>query len=222
MYDPNAFYTPPQPEYYPRYPAPPAPAKTRSVPAMVFMILSFVCLAASLGIFIYYCIRYTTGYEYEIDSDPYVLYSVCVMGGHVLMLGGAALMMSGMIIGNRGYKLVGAGLLLMVPVCLIRRLVYTVMYMGSFLAEDYAILQILAGIVLINGVILSGVGCLARIKGLKLTGAILMLNGFCFSDLLIPLVFQAYYPEWTDVVYTLGVVLAAVAVILYPVRRRSA
>lgn len=30
MYDPNAFYTPPQPEYYPRYPAPPAPAKTRS------------------------------------------------------------------------------------------------------------------------------------------------------------------------------------------------
>jgi hypothetical protein len=23
MYDPNAFYTPPQPEYYPRYPAPP-------------------------------------------------------------------------------------------------------------------------------------------------------------------------------------------------------
>ena len=28
MYDPNAFYTPPQPEYYPRYPAPPAPAKT--------------------------------------------------------------------------------------------------------------------------------------------------------------------------------------------------
>ena len=193
----------------------PVPAVThkKAIGSMILMILALSFLAYPLFLYIRNnidsAIHYGSGYAWI-----YLLGYFCLLTGLTLMLVGA-------IIGSRGSVLFGVGLLLLLVFQFEVRVLS--FFLDTYVHYEIRLIQLLLGLVLITGTVLAAIGCLARVKALKIVGGILMLVFFVLAYILevgywISMA-GIQYLRVDTLLYFLGFLLVCVAVLLFPIRR---
>ena len=206
----------PQPPYGYRQPqAAPAVTHKKAIGSMIMMILAMLFLAYPLGISLVNNLE--NAFDYGSSSAwLWILGDLGLITGLILMLVGA-------IIGSRGSALFGVGLLL----CLAYQFVdciYSVIDMWDFYEEGINVLLLGAGVMLATGTLLAAIGCLARVKALKIVGGILMLVNFPIVWILDFATLIEWYSENITfiVIYLLrfvGFLFVCIAVLAFPIRR---
>ena len=180
---------------------------------MILMILALSFLAYPLFLYIRNnidsAIHYGSGYAWI-----YLLGYFCLLTGLTLMLVGA-------IIGSRGSVLFGVGLLLLLVFQFEVRVLS--FFLDTYVHYEIRLIQLLLGLVLITGTVLAAIGCLARVKAMKIVGGILMLVFFVLAYILevgywISMA-GIQYLRVDTFLYFLGFLLVCVAVLLFPIRR---
>lgn len=193
----------------------PVPAVThkKAIGSMILMILALSFLAYPLFLYIRNnidsAIHYGSGYAWI-----YLLGYFCLLTGLTLMLVGA-------IIGSRGSVLFGVGLLLLLVFQFEVRVLS--FFLDTYVHYEIRLIQLLLGLVLITGTVLAAIGCLARVKALKIVGGILMLVFFVLAYILevgywISMA-GIQYLRVDTFLYFFGFLLVCVAVLLFPIRR---
>lgn len=226
---------PQQPQYYyqqPRQPygyqQPPygyrqpqtAPAVThkKAVGSMIMMLLALTLLAYPLARYI------VANLQGALDYGSGASWMSLI--GHLCLAAGLILMLVGAIIGSRGSVLFGVGLL----ICLVCQLVIRIYFpiLNAYLYnnngyEGYWILLLALGVILVTGTVLAAIGCLARVKALKIVGGILMLVNFVLLWVLELLPWMDWYGSGyfqpINVLYFVGILFACIAVLAFPLRR---
>ena len=205
----------PQQSYGVRQPAAvQAVTHKKAICSMVMMIIALSLLAYPLG-------------DYTILNFSIVIggtastYTWLVLLAHLSFWTALILMLVGAIIGSRGSVLFGVGLLLCLIPLLVKRIYYVIDRIGYY--EELGVVLILFGTVLILGTLLAGIGCLARIKALKIVGGILMIVNFPIVRILYFAVeierYGANALDLEDVLYFLGCIFVCIAVLAFPIRR---
>lgn len=204
-----------QPYGYRQPQAAPAVTHKKAIGSMIMMILALLFLAYPLGISLVNNLE--NAFDYGSGSAwLWILGDLGLITGLILMLVGA-------IIGSRGSALFGVGLLL----CLAFQFVdciYSVIDMWDFYEEGVNVLLLGAGVMLATGTLLAAIGCLARVKALKIVGGILMLVNFPIVWILDFATLIEWYSENIAfiVIYLLrfvGFLFACIAVLALPIRR---
>lgn len=205
----------PQQSYGVRQPAAvQAVTHKKAICSMVMMIIALSLLAYPLG-------------DYTILNFSIVIggtastYTWLVLLAHLSFWTALILMLVGAIIGSRGSVLFGVGLLLCLIPLLVKRIYYVIDRIGYY--EELGVVLILFGTVLILGTLLAGIGCLARVKALKIVGGILMVINFPLVRFLYFAVeierYGANALDLEDVLYFLGCIFVCIAVLTFPIRR---
>ena len=143
---------------------------------------------------------------------------------NLILLAGLILMLIGAIQGSRGYKLFGIGLLLILAYLFYNHFVGILLQWNRY-DEGINVLLLMFGTILITGNILAAIGCLVRVKALKIIGGILMLVN-------IPIVWFLEFGTMLDrlsrynsshlPVYFLrliGFIFLCIAVLAFPIRK---
>ena len=218
---PQYGYQQPQYGYQPVPPSPygiqrqaaPAVTHKKAIGSMIMMFIALTLLAYPLSTFL---IR-----NFSNAFRGGTTYTWLVLIGHLNLAVGIVLMLVGAIIGSRGHALFGVGILLCLVCALVKRIYYVVDRIDYF--EEIGVVMLLLGLILVIGMILAGIGCLARVKALKIVGGILTLMNF----ILVRLLFFGFTAEQTgtnpidleDVLYLFGCVFLCVAILVFPIRK---
>ena len=206
-----------QPQYgYGQPRSNPAPqGHTKAIGSMVMMI---ICLSFLLYPLISYIINNFDG-AFSYGGT----YTWLVLIAHLCLLTGTILMLVGAILGSRGHKLFGIGVLLCIPCAVVKRIYFTIMMIDYY--EGFGVLLLVFGVMMFVGLILAGVGCLARRRGLKVTGGILALVGFILAGGLYMIYGMSNYGvDWIDleeILYYFGGIFGLVSILPFPIRREK-
>ena len=205
-----------QPQYgYRAAPVRPPITHKKAIGTMVMMIIALI-------LFVYPLFYFISSYVGEA-VDYHSSYCWFMVISYLCLLAGLVLILVGAIIGSRGYKLFGIGLML-VLVCQLIKYVWLPLYQIGldYLRGDTSV-RIFFGFFLITGTIMAGIGSLARVKGLKIAGGILMLIFFFFTQIYFSL--RSLYSPFRTIetlFYFLGGIFACIAVLTFPIRRVKA
>ena len=213
------YQQPQQPQYgYRQTQAAPTVTHTKAIGSMVMMIIALTLLAYPL--YSYLANNFRSAFGYGSSQSWLALIA------HLSLTAGLILMLVGAIIGSRGHALFGVGLLLCVGCLLYVRLYTPIVNTGSYAAfgfDGLGELLFLIGLFLVTGAVLAAVGCLARVKALKIVGGILMLVNFplVWFLSLIPMLNRLGVRgvQLQTILYFLGMLFVCIAVLAFPIRR---
>ena len=189
---------------------------------MVLMILALILLTVCCVYFLeklFDAIDFYDDYKSYCADEILTVYYLRV-AGIFAFLAGFVLMLVGSIRGSRGNVLFGIGILLGVLYLYMTHLHYLFKYIDE-LNDDASILLILT-LSALSGVIMAGIGCLTKVKGLKIAGAIVMI--VCFLGMIggyatINTRAMDDEPGTMQMLGIAGTILMCVAILTYPLVR---
>ena len=215
-----------QPQTYGQSPLqnPAVQGHKKAIGSLVMAILALVFLAAPI---IYYLPKLIDAADsvnsYFRNSSLSTVYTMRIISCFVLAAS-LILMLIGAIRGSRGFVLYGIGTLLLLLFVFFKHL-YELMDNIDHLSDEGNTLLVTC-LICCLGIILAGIGCLTRVKGLKIAGAIIMLIAFIgiagvYMDMNI---FERHSDEekTMEVLGMLGTVFASIGVICFPLRKPKA
>ena len=215
-----------QPQTYGQSPLqnPAVQGHKKAIGSLVMAILALVFLAAPI---IYYLPKLIDAADsvnsYFRNSSLSTIYTMRIISCFVLAAS-LILMLIGAIRGSRGFVLYGIGTLLLLLFVFFKHL-YELMDNIDHLSDEGNTLLVTC-LICCLGVILAGIGCLTRVKGLKIAGAIIMLIAFIgiagvYMDMNI---FERHSDEekTMEVLGMLGTMFASIGVICFPLRKPKA
>ena len=187
-------------------------------------ILALVFLAAPI---IYYLPKLIDAADsmnsYFRDSSLSTTYTMRIISCFVLAAS-LILMLIGAIRGSRGFVLYGIGTLLLLLFVFFKHL-YELTDNIDHLSDEGNTLLV-ACLVCCLGIILAGIGCLTRVKGLKIAGAIITLvSVFGIAGVYMDMrIFEFHNDEEKamEVLAVLGMMFACIGVICFPLRKPKA
>ena len=139
--------------------------------------------------------------------------------GYLFLTAGVALLLVGAIMGSRGRKLFGVGLLLCIVCQLTNRVYVPIFWLELGMRNEFVIVLILFGAFLVISTVLTAIGCLARVKVLKILGGILMLVSYLlYVVVYVAMVFSAFR-YLSNILYFLGILFVCIAVLTFPIRK---
>ena len=212
-----------QPQTYGQSPLqnPAVQGHKKAIGSLVMAILALVFLAAPI---IYYLPKLIDAADsvnsYFRNSSLSTIYTMRIISCFVLAAS-LILMLIGAIRGSRGFVLYGIGTLLLLLFVFFKHL-YELTDNIDHLSDEGNTLLVTC-LICCLGIILAGIGCLTRVKGLKIAGAIIMLIAFIgiagvYMDMNI---FERHSDEekTMEVLGMLGTVFASIGVICFPLRK---
>ena len=215
-----------QPQTYGQSPLqnPAVQGHKKAIGSLVMAILALVFLAAPI---IYYLPKLIDAADsvnsYFRNSSLSTIYTMRIISCFVLAAS-LILMLIGAIRGSRGFVLYGIGTLLLLLFVFFKHL-YELTDNIDHLSDEGNTLLVTC-LICCLGIILAGIGCLTRVKGLKIAGAIIMLIAFIgiagvYMDMRI---FDHHSDEekTMEVLGMLGTVFASIGVICFPLRKPKA
>ena len=215
-----------QPQTYGQSPLqnPAVQGHKKAIGSLVMAILALVFLAAPI---IYYLPKLIDAADsvnsYFRNSSLSTIYTMRIISCFVLAAS-LILMLIGAIRGSRGFVLYGIGTLLLLLFVFFKHL-YELMDNIDHLSDEGNTLLVTC-LICCLGIILAGIGCLTRVKGLKIAGAIIMLIAFIgiagvYMDMNI---FDRHNDEekTMEVLGMLGMMFASIGVICFPLRKPKA
>ena len=215
-----------QPQTYGQSPLqnPAVQGHKKAIGSLVMAILALVFLAAPI---IYYLPKLIDAADsvnsYFRNSSLSTIYTMRIISCFVLAAS-LILMLIGAIRGSRGFVLYGIGTLLLLLFVFFKHL-YELTDNIDHLSDEGSTLLVTC-LICCLGIILAGIGCLTRVKGLKIAGAIIMLIAFIgiagvYMDMRI---FDHHSDEekTMEVLGMLGTVFASIGVICFPLRKPKA
>ena len=215
-----------QPQTYGQSPLqnPAVQGHKKAIGSLVMAILALVFLAAPI---IYYLPKLIDAADsvnsYFRNSSLSTIYTMRIISCFVLAAS-LILMLIGAIRGSRGFVLYGIGTLLLLLFVFFKHL-YELTDNIDHLSDEGNTLLVTC-LICCLGIILAGIGCLTRVKGLKIAGAIIMLIAFIgiagvYMDMNI---FDRHNDEekTMEVLGMLGMMFASIGVICFPLRKPKA
>ena len=215
-----------QPQTYGQSPLqnPAVQGHKKAIGSLVMAILALVFLAAPI---IYYLPKLIDAADsmnsYFRNSSLSTVYTMRIISCFVLAAS-LILMLIGAIRGSRGFVLYGIGTLLLLLFVFFKHL-YELTDNIDHLSDEGNTLLVTC-LICCLGIILAGIGCLTRVKGLKIAGAIIMLIAFIgiagvYMDMNI---FERHSDEekTMEVLGMLGMMFASIGVICFPLRKPKA
>ncbi len=227
-----------QPVYQPVQPLGQSQAPRRAVASMVLMMIAITFLSAAVAYFLpqmldspffrlgYYRYRpYGYGYGYRY-YDNFVYYSfqavqIPTIIGTLSVLASAVLMLIGAIRGSRGSTLFGVGILVLSLFALGAHLAFAIE--ADFVSESTLLL--IGSLLMVSAIVLSGVACLIRNKGMRIAGGILLLVVMAGMAIIYLGALGSYSRRDSDTGIALNIfgliggILLSVAVICFPLRK---